>query len=101
MSRIDIGFPSGKKRNRQPYEVGFRCDDETIRQLQIVKVYLEDLGSPAENTSEVCREAIKFASIWCRQTQSANIEREEKKADMRMKQLADPDAWIIGSGGRE
>jgi hypothetical protein len=97
MSKVDIGFPAGKKRQTQPYELGIRCDDETVRHLEIVKSYLLENEQPAENTSEVVRKAILFGSIWARQMLADKLRREVEKADKCMEELvaaekAEPEA---------
>ena len=100
MSRIDLGFPSGAKRKSQPYEMSFRCDQDTIKHLEYVKNYLDDVVKrPAENTSEVVREAVKFGSIWCRQTQIAFEEANQKRemladADKKMEELVDAEKKV-------
>lgn len=96
MSRIDIGFPSGTRRKSQPYEMSFRCEQDTIKHLEYVKNYLDEVVKrPAENTSEVVREAVKFGSIWCRQTQIAyEDQKEEQQADKKMKELVDAEKKV-------
>jgi len=72
--------------------MSLRGGTDTVRQLEIVKAYLLEITeTPAESTSEVIREAIKFGSIWCRQTR---LVYDEQKADQKMEELVDPDVQI-------
>ncbi len=90
MSRVDIGFHNPRKERQHQFTTGFRCSEETVRQLCIVKEYLEDLEKPPENLSATIREAIKFGSIWCRQ------QKAEQESEDRHKKLQEPDVFIVG-----
>jgi len=78
MNKIDLGFHKPRRERRQQFVTGFRCNEDTVRQLGIVKEYLIDLKKPPENLSETIREAIKFGSIWCRQQKAEQEEQEER-----------------------
>ena len=76
--------------------MSFRCDQDTIKHLEYIKDYLDDVVKrPAENTSEVVREAVKFGSIWCRQTRIAyEDQKEEQQPDKKMKELVDAEKKV-------
>jgi len=87
---IDLGFGGSRERGAEkPYLLSCRVDDETVQWLQGIKNWMDEKDLPAHNKSDVVRKAIQFGSIYLKVLDAQQIEREEAKAKIQIKDLVD------------
>ena len=92
---IDLGFDTHRVRgSEKPYLLSCRVDDETVQWLHRIKDWMVENNIDVFNKSDVVRKAIQFGNIYIQVLDSQHQEREEQRADKKMKDLVDAEKKV-------